>query len=246
MTESDRSTDEAAQLQSRFEQLRLTERARATLAAASAEARRLSHNYLGTEHQLLGLLSEPEGVGARALLNLGVGLEAAREQVEFIVGRGDKPSPEGDLPPTPRAQKVLDLASAEGKALGHVQIGTEHLLLGLLREGEGIAAMILEALGVNHKSARAEITRMLKKDNVLTCRVNDQDLGAIDMLVEAGIRQTRSDAAAWLIQAGIAANQPLFRRVRETVDEIRRLRERAQAAARELAGTPAPEAEPPA
>jgi ATP-dependent Clp protease ATP-binding subunit ClpA len=229
-----------------YEELRLSERVRAALAAATAEARRMSHNYIGTEHQLLGLLSQPEGIGARALLNLGVGLEAAREQVELIVGRGKEPSPDGDLPPTPRAKKVLQLASAEAKTLGHVYIGTEHLLLGLLREGEGIAAMMLESLGVNLKGARAEITRMLKKDNVLTCRVNVQDLGAIDMLVEAGIRQTRSDAAAWLIQAGIAANQPLFRRVRETVEEIRRLRERAQAAATELAGTPAPEAEPPA
>jgi ATP-dependent Clp protease ATP-binding subunit ClpA len=168
------------------------------------------------------------------LVNLGVGIEAAREQVEFVVGRGNSPSPSGPLPSTPRTRKVLDLAAAEVKALGHFHLGTEHLLLGLLREGEGIAAMILESLGVNLKSARAEITRLLKKDNVLTCRVNDQDIGAIDMLVEAGIRQTRSDAAAWLIQAGVAANQPLFRRVRETVDEIRRLRERAQAAAREL------------
>ena len=131
---------------------------------------------------------------------------------------------------------MLDLAGAEAKSLGHVQVGTEHLLLGLIREGEGIAAMILEALGVNLRGARAEITRMLKKDNVLTCRVNDQDIGAIDMLVEAGIRQTRSDAAAWLIHAGIAANQPLFQRVGDTVDQIRRLRESAQAAAQELAG----------
>ena len=247
MTESTRPADAGSEqiVDSPYEELRLSERVRAALAAATSEARRLSHNYIGTEHQLLGLLSQPEGVGARTLLNLGVGLEAAREQVEFIVGRGNESSPDGALPPTPRAKKVLQLASAEAKALGHVYIGTEHLLLGLLREGEGIADMILESLGVNLKSARAEITRLLKKDNVLTCRVADRDLAAIDMLVEAGIRTTRSDAAAWLIQAGIAANQPLFRRVRETVDEIRRLRERAQAAARELASTPAPEAEPP-
>src|SRR5215831_8424897 len=141
------------------EQVRPTERARRVLDFASAEARRLNHNYIGTEHYLLGLLREPEGVGPRALVNLGVSLESAREQVEFIVGRGKEPSPDGDLPATPRARRVLDLAASEVRTLGHVYLGTEHLLLGLLREGEGIAAAILESLGVNLKGVRAEITR---------------------------------------------------------------------------------------
>lgn len=213
---------------------RLTARARAALLSGVEEARSLNHNYIGTEHQLLGLLRDTESVGSKVLANLGISLAGARAEVENIIGRGPQ-TVEGEIGLTPRAKKVMELAIEEAKQLGHVYLGTEHLLLGLLAEGEGIAAGVLERLGVNIRSARGEITALLKKDNVLTCRVNDRDLAAVDMLVEAGIRTTRSDAAAWLIHAGIVANQTLFERVQTTVDEIKRLREAAQNAARELA-----------
>jgi ATP-dependent Clp protease ATP-binding subunit ClpA len=216
--------------------IRLTARAGKVLVHARDEARRFNHNYLGTEHLLLGLLRETEGVGALTLNGLGIELDVARDEVERVIGRGDAPSDQ--QPPTPRTKRVLEIAAAEAKELGHVHVGTEHILLGLVREGQGIAAGILEKLGADLKSVRAQIVALLKKDNVITCRINGRDLEALDMLVEAGIRSTRSDAAAWLIHAGITANRPLFDRVRTTIDDIRRLRREARDLARDLAAAP--------
>jgi len=236
---------------------KFTERARKVLSLAQDEAMKFQHNYIGTEHLLLGLVREGDGVAAKALQHLGVELPAVRRQVEFIVGRGDRPV-HGEIGMTPRGKKVLQLAVDEARRMNHHYIGTEHLLLGMIREGEGIAAGVLESLGVNLESARNEALRIIgqpgtrggaqpgasnatefppppasstasaPKNNVVTCRLDDAAVSALDALVEAGIRSTRSDAAAWLISAGIEAHRELFDRVNATVSEIRKLRQEAR------------------
>src|SRR6184192_4292423 len=139
---------------------KFTERARRVLQLAQEEAQRFNHNYIGTEHLLLGLVREGEGVAAKVLGNLGVELNKVRSAVEFIIGRGDR-AVTGDIGLTPRAKKVIELAVDEARRLGHHYIGTEHLLLGLIREGEGIAAGVLESLGVNLENARSEVIKVL-------------------------------------------------------------------------------------
>ena len=139
---------------------KFTERARRVLTLGQEEAQRFNHNYIGTEHLLLGLVREGDGVAAKVLSNLGVELNKVRSAVEFIIGRGDKQS-SGEIGLTPRAKKVIELAVDEARRLGHSYIGTEHLLLGLVREGEGIAAGVLESLGVNLERVRGETTRIL-------------------------------------------------------------------------------------
>ena len=144
----------------RFE--KFTERARRVLTLAQEEALRFNHNYIGTEHILLGLVREGEGVAAKVLANLGVDLNKVRSAVEFIIGRGDK-AVTGEIGLTPRARKVIELAVDEARRLGHHYIGTEHLLLGLVREGEGIAAGVLESLGVSLEKVRTEVSRVLSQ-----------------------------------------------------------------------------------
>jgi ATP-dependent Clp protease ATP-binding subunit ClpC len=139
---------------------KFTERARRVLTLAQEEAQRFNHNYIGTEHLLLGLVREGDGVAAKVLGNLGVELNKVRSAVEFIIGRGDR-AVLGEIGLTPRAKKVIELAVDEARRLNHHYIGTEHLLLGLVREGEGIAAGVLESLGVNLERVRAETTRIL-------------------------------------------------------------------------------------
>jgi ATP-dependent Clp protease ATP-binding subunit ClpC len=141
---------------------KFTERARRVLTLAQEEAHRFNHNYIGTEHILLGLVREGDGVAAKVLSNLGVELNKVRSAVEFIIGRGDR-TVLGEIGLTPRAKKVIELAVDEARRLGHHYIGTEHLLLGLVREGEGIAAGVLESLGVNLERVRAETTRILSQ-----------------------------------------------------------------------------------
>ena len=139
---------------------RFTDRARRTVTLAQEEARGLGHNYLGTEHLLLGLLAEQQGLAWRVLDHLGVSASAARGQVEAIIGQGHR-SPAEPIPFTPRSKKVLELARREAKRLGHGYVGTEHLLLGLVREGEGVAAQILATLGADRARVVEEVTRML-------------------------------------------------------------------------------------
>ena len=115
---------------------------------AQEEAQRFNHNYIGTEHILLGLVRETDGVAAKVLANLSVELNKVRSAVEFIIGRGERSGP-GEIGLTPRAKKVIELAVDEARRLNHHYIGTEHLLIGLMREGEGVAAGVLESLGVN-------------------------------------------------------------------------------------------------
>ena len=128
---------------------RFTDRARRVVVLAQEEARLLNHNYIGTEHLLLGLIHEGEGVAAKTLEALGVGLEAVRSQVNDMVGSGEHRSKEGHIPFTPRAKKVLELSLREAIDLSHNYIGTEHVLLGLIREHDGVAAKVLAQLGVD-------------------------------------------------------------------------------------------------
>jgi hypothetical protein len=141
---------------------KFTDRARKVLTLAQDEAQRFNHNYIGTEHLLLGLVREGEGVAARVLENMNVELPKVRTAVEFIIGRGDRPVV-GEVGLTPRAKRVIELAIDEARRLGHNYIGTEHLLLGLVREGEGIAAGVLESLGVNLDKVRHEVIRVLSQ-----------------------------------------------------------------------------------
>jgi Clp amino terminal domain, pathogenicity island component len=139
---------------------RFTARAREVIVAAQDEARALQHNYVGTEHILLGLVKEGEGVGARALGALGISLDAVRQQVLEIIGQG-KQAPAGHVPFTPRSKKVLDLALREAMLLDHLYVGTEHILLGLLREGDGVACQVLTRLGADHARVREQVLSLL-------------------------------------------------------------------------------------
>ena len=147
---------------SRFE--KFSERARRVLSLAQEEAQRFNHNYIGTEHILLGLVRETEGVAARVLSNLNVELVKVRSAVEFIIGRGERPTP-GEIGLTPRAKKVIELAVDEARRLNHHYIGTEHLLIGLMREGEGVAAGVLESLGVSLEKVRDETNRIIQSQS---------------------------------------------------------------------------------
>ena len=139
---------------------RFTDRARRVVVLAQEEARMLNHNYIGTEHILLGLIHEGEGVAAKALESLGISLEAVRQQVEEIIGQGQQ-APSGHIPFTPRAKKVLELSLREALQLGHNYIGTEHILLGLIREGEGVAAQVLVKLGADLNKVRQQVIQLL-------------------------------------------------------------------------------------
>src|ERR671929_174760 len=139
---------------------RFTDRARRVVVLAQEEARMLNHNYIGTEHILLGLIHEGEGVAAKALESLGISLDAVREQVQEIIGQGQQ-APTGHIPFTPRAKKVLELSLREALQLGHNYIGTEHILLGLIREGEGVAAQVLVKLGAELTRVRQQVIQLL-------------------------------------------------------------------------------------
>src|SRR6202163_1047993 len=140
---------------------RFTERAQRVILIAQEEAKRLNHDYVGTEHILLGLIALGEGVAAQVLANLGVDLRRVRAEIEKIVGTGDNVMLLGEIPFTPRAKKVLELAVEEAQNMGHSHVGTEHLLLGLIREEEGVAAQVLENLGVRLDIVREEVISLL-------------------------------------------------------------------------------------
>ena len=248
-----------------FRQPKFTAATKRALQGAEEEARRLQHGYIGTEHLLLGLLRVEDDVTARLLTGLGVELGKVRSAVELVIGRGEQPAT-GTMHLTPRTKKVLALAAEEAQRLGRDAVDTPHLLLGLVREGRGVAAGVLESLGAKLGTLRAAVetlpedaegeqegdndaggtpwweqarlrTRVeqsLRKffsgprDNVLSIRVDNSDVAAIDALVEAGVLKTRSEAAAWLIKSGIAANRSLFEQVQAKTVEIRRLRQEAQ------------------
>ena len=137
-----------------------TDRARLVVVLAEQEARMLNHNYIGTEHILLGLTHDGEGVAAQALESLGISLPLVRQQVEEIIGRGQQ-APSGDIPFTPRAEKVLELSLRESSQLGHPYIGPEHILLGLILEGQGVAAQVLVKLGGDLNRVRQQVIEFL-------------------------------------------------------------------------------------
>jgi prophage maintenance system killer protein len=157
---------------------RFTKPARQVPVHAQEEARLLNHDYIGTEHILLGLIREGEGIAARSLESSGVSLEAVRAQVEVIVGRGEQ-SPSGHIPFTPRAKKVLELSLREALQLGHNYIGTEHILLGLIREGEGVAAQILVRLGASLPKLRRQVLDRVQEGPRLTAERKELLLGEL-------------------------------------------------------------------
>jgi len=160
---------------------KFTERAKKVLALAQEEARRFNHNYIGTEHLLLGLVREGEGVAARVLQSMGVQLPKVRSAVEFIIGRGES-TVVGEIGLTPRARKVIEYAVDEARRLGHHYIGTEHLLLGLVREGEGIAAGVLESLGVNLEKVRQQVLQVLAQGTSYQQRAQQTKTPYLDAL----------------------------------------------------------------
>jgi ATP-dependent Clp protease ATP-binding subunit ClpA len=141
---------------------RFTDRARRVVVLAQDEARTLNHDYIGTEHILLGLIQEGEGVAARALKNMQISLQAVRSQVEDVVGKGQE-TRAGHIPFTPRAKKALELSLRESLQLGHDYIGTEHILLGLLREGDGVAAQVLVRMGADLNRVRHQVVLLLER-----------------------------------------------------------------------------------
>ena len=140
---------------------KFSERARRVLSLAQEEAQRFNHNYIGTEHILLGLVRETDGMAGKTLSNLGVELGKVRSAVEFIIGPGER-VPSGEIGLTPRSKKVIELAVDEVRRLSHHYIGTEHLLIGLMREGEGVAAGVLESLGVDEERVRGEVAKLTR------------------------------------------------------------------------------------
>lgn len=169
---------------------KLTERARRVLIHAQEEAYRFNHNHIGTEHILLGLVREDEGVAAQVLKNLRVELNKVRDLTEFIMGRGDRRIL-GEIELTPRAKKIIELAVDEARRMEHSYVGTEHILIGLIREVEGIGAGVLESFGVNLEIARSEVRRVLDDNRSRTApktlaEMSDEELdAAIAGLMEA-------------------------------------------------------------
>jgi len=254
-------SDESGYRRDRFN--KFTDEARKVLSLAQEEAQRFNHNYIGTEHLLLGLTRAPGGVAERTLRELGVSMDKVRAAVEYMIGRGDR-IVLGDIGLTPRAKKVVELAVDESLRLNHHSVGTEHLLLGLIREGEGIAAGVLVNLGVSLERAREQVLRVLaeapaggdaspmRQRTPITCWFNADELAALDALVETGAHPSRDEAAAWLIRAGLLAREDVLEQIRAKLTEIERLRAEARAllrggGAHGDAAWPAPPAtEPPA
>lgn len=230
---------------------RLTARAQTAMTLAHQEALRRGDDFVGTEHLLLGLLGEAEGIAAAVLRDCGLALDTTRAAVDELVGRrADPQTDKRALPLMPRVKRAMELAEEEAQRLRQRYVGTEHLLLGILREGEGVAADILLRRGITFERAWDGVLARLASvgqptapavepggSTAVMCRLDAATLAAVDALIEAGVRGTRSDTVAWLVQAGIEANTPLLATVQETVAEIRRLRAHAQGLAqRALAG----------
>ena len=212
-----RAWDEPAAHEGPF--ARFTPRARRAVVLAQEEARELGHNYIGTEHLLLGLLREGEGVAARALGSLGMTLEAARQQAEETIGRGQQPLL-ACIPFTPRAKKVLQLSLREAMRLGHLYIGTEHLLLGLFREGDGVAVGIMAGFGIGQSQATGAVLGLL---------AGPGPAGSRAVVVPPGVRGYDEKIAEAARQKDAAIDAHDFERaaaLRET--EKRMLAERAQ------------------
>jgi hypothetical protein len=173
---------------------RFTDRARRVVVLAQEEARMLNHNYIGTEHILLGLIHEGEGVAFQALESLGISLEGVRGRVEEIIGQGQAAFTGGHIPFTPRAKKVLELSLREALQLGHDYIGTEHILLGLIREGEGVAAQVLQKLGADLNPTRQAVMALLRGEPIVGRTAFDSVRAWLDRLHDARSARRRLDA----------------------------------------------------
>jgi ATP-dependent Clp protease ATP-binding subunit ClpA len=198
---------------------RFTDRARRVVVLAQEEARLLNHNYIGTEHLLLGLIHEGEGVAARALESLGISLEAVRAQVEEIIGQGQS-APTGHIPFTPRAKKVFELSLREALQLGHNYMGTEHILLGLVREGEGVAAQVLVKLGADLARVRQQVIQVLSGSGAA---ISSPEAGAGTRPVPAELREAEEQLAQVRRQKVAAVDAGDFERakaLRETEKEL--------------------------
>jgi hypothetical protein len=231
---------------------KFTKRAKRVVILSQEEARLLDRP-IGPEHVLLGIVAEHDGVGGRVLGKLGVTLESARGIVESLGGRMERAPKSPETKFSEEGKKALALGFAEARRLKHRYIGTEHLLLGLFLLKNGPIVDVIRRLQLSRERVLEEITRALAsgsdpnawlewapldlvapqlpggaRNNVVMCRVSDRDLEAIDVLVEGGVRATRSEAAAWLIRAGIESNGALFDKLRATVAEIRHLREQVR------------------
>jgi ATP-dependent Clp protease ATP-binding subunit ClpA len=209
---------------------RFTDRARRVVVLAQEEARMLNHNYIGTEHILLGLIHEGEGVAAKALESLGIALEGVRQQVEEIIGQGQQ-APSGHIPFTPRAKKVLELSLREALQLGHNYIGTEHILLGLIREGEGVAAQVLVKLGADRDRVRQQVIQLLGGDTgAVEARTRTR---LVRMTVPADLRAAEKQLAEVRTEKEAAIDADDFERAAVLRDQerllLRRLAEREQA-----------------
>ncbi len=215
---------------------RFTDRARRCVVLAQEEARMLNHNYIGTEHILLGLIHEGDGVAAKAMEALNISLEAVRSQVEEIIGQGQA-APTGHIPFTPRAKKVLELSLREALQLGHSYLGTEHILLGLIREGEGVAAQVLQKLGADLNRVRKKVIELLEGSagegggppgegsQLLLGDVADRGKRALDLGEELtrGLGDPSVTSTAILI--GLLMNEPRLQALEDLVKDLRRVKE---------------------
>ena len=202
---------------------KFTERARKVLSLAQEEAQRFQHNYIGTEHLLLGLVREGEGVAAKVLSNLGVELYQVRNAVEFIIGRGDR-IVLGEIGLTPRAKKVIELAVDEARRLNHHYIGTEHLLLGLVREGEGIAAGVLESLGVNLEKVRTQTIQVLSQSGVPQ-KIKEPQVELVPQLMIVLLKEAQNVLASVMQEKEQALKQKEFERAAELGKREKNLRD---------------------
>jgi ATP-dependent Clp protease ATP-binding subunit ClpC len=183
---------------------RFTERGREVVVLAQDEARELRHNYIGTEHILLGLIRQESGLAARVLAALGVTLEDVRERVRVIVGAGGEEVTAGQIPFTPRGKKTLELALREGLALGHNYIGTEHILLGLVRENTGVASRIFRDLDIDAEKVRAEIIGELSGPEAARSRRSDQPRRAYQPPSVHPVVARSSPGALWSVFVALA------------------------------------------
>jgi ATP-dependent Clp protease ATP-binding subunit ClpC len=196
---------------------RFTDRARRAVVLAQEEARMLNHDYIGTEHILLGLLREHDGVAGKALASLDISIEAVRRQVEEIVGQG-RAAPTGHIPFTPRSKKVLELSLREALQLGHNYIGTEHILLGVIREGEGVATQVLMKLGANLNRVRETVIQLLAGYTIEAEAAGGEEVGAYVDVTATPI-EAISDDAPTCPNCFAALNETLAVRVVETTAE---------------------------
>ena len=213
---------------------RFTDRARRVVVLAQEEARMLNHDFIGTEHLLLGLIHEGKGVAAKALDGMGITEEAVRQQVEEIIGRGQQAARSGHIPFTPRAKKVLKLALREALQLGHPYIGTEHILLGLIREGEGVAAQVLVRLGADMDRTRHQVVQLLHgyqgQDETAAARARRR-LGGVPrrerrLLPELLARFDSIESRLWALEQRVGTGPDL----RDLDEEIRQARRDKEAA----------------